>query len=45
MVTGVDEKGRYITTEEKLPAKYHAETELKMTVNKGANRIDFELTK
>jgi hypothetical protein len=44
MVTGEDERGRMTKTEEKVPEKYNAKTELEAVVKEGANEINFELT-
>jgi len=39
-----DESGNTTTSEEVVPAKYNAETELKATVEKGGGPYDFTLT-
>ena len=43
-VTGEDELGRVLRSEEKVPAKYNSKTELTKEVIEGANKIDFDLT-
>ena len=42
-ITGEDDRGRVIRSQEKVPKKYNSNTELTKEVTQGANKIDFEL--